>query len=69
MIKMSACVLEALRNNQFLVKLENDKQIRAYLCGKMNRNKIRVLVGDKVVVELSPTLYISNQVGRIIYRK
>lgn len=69
MIKMSAIVLEALRSNQFLVELENGKQIRAYLCGKMNIYKIKIVAGDNVIVELSSTLPIRNQVGRIILRK
>lgn len=68
-IKMSAVVLEALRNNQFLVELENGKQIRAYLSGKMNRYKIRIVMGDKVIIEVSPNMPIENQVGRIVLRK
>ena len=69
MIKSSAYVVEALPNTQFLVELENKKQIRAYLSGKMRKFKIKVLVGDNVIIELSPLIPISNQVGRIILRK
>lgn len=69
MIKMSASIVEVLPNIQFLVELENKKQIRAYLSGKMNIHRIRVLLGDHVVVEVSPTIPILNQVGRIILRK
>lgn len=68
-IKVNASVLESLPNVQFLLELENKQKIRAYLSGRMNKNKIKVLPGDKVVVELSPTIPVSNQVGRIVYRK
>lgn len=69
MIKMSACIIEALPNVQFLVELENGKQIRAYLSGRMNINRIKVLIGDTVIVELSPNIPILNQIGRIVIRK
>lgn len=69
MIRTSAHIIEALPNIQFLVELENGKQIRAYLSGKMNMYRIKVLPGDDVVIELSPTIPVLNQVGRIILRK
>lgn len=69
MFKANAYVLESLPNLQFLIELEDKKQIRAYLSGRMNMNKIKVLPGDKVMVELSPTIPTANQIGRIIYRK
>ncbi len=48
-------VQEALPNTLFKVKLEGqDQEILAYLAGKMRLNRIRVLIGDKVVVELDP---------------
>lgn len=48
-------VTEALPNTLFRVKLENsDQEILAYLAGKMRMNRIRVLIGDKVLVEIDP---------------
>lgn len=48
-------VTEALPNTLFRVKLEDQEQeILAYLAGKMRMNRIRVLIGDKVKVELDP---------------
>jgi translation initiation factor IF-1 len=67
-IKMNGLVLETLPSLHFKIQLENGKEIMAYLSGKMGRNKIRVLAGDKVVVEISPDTRISNCIGRIIHR-
>lgn len=47
-------VIEALPNTLFKVTLENGEEMLAYLAGKMRMNHIRVLVGDKVVIELDP---------------
>lgn len=47
-------VVEALPNTLFKVELEPDKQILAYLAGKMRLHRIRVLVGDRVEVVLDP---------------
>jgi len=55
-----------LPSTSFKVKLENGKEILAYLSGKMRINFIKVGIGDKVVVELSP--YDENR-GRIVLRK
>ena len=46
-------VTEALKGVDFRVKI-GEKIVIAYVCGKMNRNKIRVLPGDRVLVSLSP---------------
>jgi translation initiation factor IF-1 len=59
-------ITEALPSTSFKVKLENGKEILAYLSGKMRINFIKVGIGDKVVVELSP--YDENR-GRIVLRK
>ena len=56
---------EALPNATFKVELENGHQVLAHVSGKMRMNFIRILTGDKVVVELSP--YDLSR-GRIIYR-
>ena len=48
-------VTEALPNTLFRVELQENKQIiLAYLAGKMRINRIRVLIGDKVIVEIDP---------------
>ena len=59
-------ITEALPSISFKVKLENGKEILAYLSGKMRINFIKVGIGDKVIVELSP--YDENR-GRIVLRK
>lgn len=58
-------IIEALPNTSFRVELENGHEILAYLSGKMRKFYIRVLLGDKVKVELSPY---DLERGRIIYR-
>jgi translation initiation factor IF-1 len=57
--------VEALPGTQFRVRLENDHTVLAYLSGKMRKYYIRVLLGDRVRVELSP--YDLTR-GRIVYR-
>ena len=52
--KVTGVVTEALPNTEFKVQLEGDKIIHTYLSGKMKLNRIRVLVGDKVEIELNP---------------
>jgi translation initiation factor IF-1 len=58
-------VVEALPNTTFRIRLENDHEVLAYLSGKMRKYYIRVLLGDRVRVELSP--YDLTR-GRIVYR-
>jgi translation initiation factor IF-1 len=58
-------IVEALPNTSFRVELENGHTVLAYLSGKMRKFYIRVLLGDKVRVELSPY---DLERGRIIYR-
>ena len=64
-IEVMATVLEPLPNAMFRVELENKHQVLAHVSGKMRKNFIRILPGDKVAVELSP--YDLNR-GRIDYR-
>lgn len=64
-IEMQAVVLETLPNATFKVELDNKHQVLAHISGKMRKNFIRILPGDKVLVELSP--YDLNR-GRIVYR-
>lgn len=64
-IEMQGCVTQCLPNGMFRVKLENGFLVLAYTSGKIRRNYIRILLGDTVLVELSP--YDLTR-GRIIYR-
>ena len=64
-IEFQGVVLELLPNAMFIVKLENDHEVLAYSSGKMRKNRIRVLAGDKVTVEMTP--YDLTK-GRIIFR-
>jgi translation initiation factor IF-1 len=64
-IRMEGTIIEALPNTQFKVQLENGHEVLAYLSGKMRRFYIRILLGDKVTLELSP--YDLSR-GRIVYR-
>lgn len=64
-IEMDGEVLETLPNTMFRVKLENDHIITAHISGRMRKNYIKILTGDKVKVEISP--YDISK-GRITYR-
>ena len=64
-IEFQGVVLELLPNAMFKVKLENDHEILAHSSGKMRKNRIRVLAGDKVTVEMTP--YDLTK-GRITFR-
>ena len=64
-IEFEGVVSELLPNAMFRVTLENDHQILAHTSGKMRKNRIRVLAGDKVNVEMTP--YDLTK-GRINYR-
>tara|TARA_B100000963_G_C22637453_1_gene678380 strand:+ start:952 stop:1170 length:219 start_codon:yes stop_codon:yes gene_type:complete len=64
-IEMQGEVIEVLPNTVFRVKLENDHTITAHISGKMRKNYIRILNGDKVTVEMSP--YDLSK-GRITFR-
>ncbi len=54
MIELEGTVIEALPNAMFKVKIEGDHVILAHISGKLRMNYIRILPGDKVVVEMSP---------------
>jgi translation initiation factor IF-1 len=54
LIEFKGRVLELLPNATFRVELENGHQIIAYTSGKMRKNRIRVLVGDLVTIEMTP---------------
>ncbi len=65
-IRVEGTVLEALPNAMFRVEVGEGHVVLAHVCGKMRMHYIKLLPGDKVVVELSP--YDLSR-GRIIYRK
>ena len=64
-IKKEGTILEILPDTKFRVKLDDGKEILAYLSGKMRMHYIKVTIGDRVSMEMSP----DGDKGRIIYRK
>ena len=64
-IEMEGNVIESLPNAMFLVTLDNGFQVLAHVSGKLRRNYIRILLGDRVRLELSPY---DLRRGRITYR-
>ena len=64
-IQVEGMVVEALPGTQFKVRLDNGHEVLAYLSGKMRKYYIRILLGDRVRVEMSP--YDLTR-GRITYR-
>ena len=65
LIEMQGVVTQCLSNGMFRVKLENGFQVLTHVSGRIRRNYIRILLGDKVSVELSP--YDLTR-GRIVFR-
>jgi translation initiation factor IF-1 len=64
-IEVEGTVVEALPGTQFRVELDNGHELLAYLSGKMRKYYIRILLGDRVRVEISPY---DLKRGRITYR-
>ena len=64
-LQLQGVVRQCLSNGMFRIKLENGFQVLAHISGKVRRNSIRILLGDKVIVEMSP--YDLSR-GRILYR-
>ena len=64
-ITVEGTVVEALPGTQFRVELDNGHEVLAYLSGKMRKYYIRILLGDRVTLEMSP--YDLDR-GRIVYR-
>ncbi len=64
-IEMQGVVLETLPNTTFKVQLENGHTVMAHISGKMRKNYIRILTGDKVTVQITP--YDLTK-GRITFR-
>lgn len=65
-IKVDGLVIEALPGTQFRVRLDNGHEVLAYLSGKMRKHYIRILLGDRVALEMSP--YDMSR-GRITFRQ
>ncbi len=65
-IQVEGTITEALPGTQFRVRLDNGHDVLAYLSGKMRKYYIRILLGDRVRVEMSP--YDLTR-GRIVYRQ
>ena len=66
LIPVSGVVTELLPNAVFRVRLFNEHEILAHTSGKIRKNRIRILTGDKVIVEMTP--YDLTK-GRIVYRE
>jgi translation initiation factor IF-1 len=65
-IQVEGNVTEALANTQFRVELDNGHEVLAHVAGKMRKHFIRIVPGDRVIVEVSP--YDLHR-GRIVYRE
>lgn len=63
-ISVEGKILEALANTQFRVQLENGHTIIAHISGKMRKNFIKVIPGDKVTVEISPYDLTKGRIAR-----
>ena len=64
-IEMEGTIIETLPNTMFRVELDNGHIVTAHISGKMRKNYIRILTGDRVTVEMTP--YDLSK-GRITYR-
>jgi translation initiation factor IF-1 len=64
-VEVEGTIVEALPNTQFRVRLDSGHEVLAYISGRMRKYYIRILLGDRVRVELSP--YDLTR-GRIVYR-
>jgi translation initiation factor IF-1 len=65
LVEFDGQIVELLPEGRFRVRLENDHEILDYTAGRMKKNRIRSMVGDRVVVEMTP--YDMDR-GRITYR-
>jgi translation initiation factor IF-1 len=64
-IRKTGVVLEALPSTNFRVKLDDGQEMLCHLAGKLRLNRIKILPGDRVTVEISPY---DEKRGRIVYR-
>jgi translation initiation factor IF-1 len=65
-IPMDGMVTKALANTQFVVKLDVGHEVMAHVAGRMRKNFIRIVPGDRVTVEVSPY---DPKRGRIVFRE
>ena len=65
LLEFDGTVVEVLPDGNYRVKLDNDHIILAYAAGKMKKNRIRTIAGDRVVVEMSPY---DLEKGRLVFR-
>lgn len=65
-IKKEGIVIESLPNASFKVRLEDGSEVSAYISGKIRIHRIKILPGDKVVMEMSSY---NDKQGRIVYRE
>jgi translation initiation factor IF-1 len=65
-IRIEGRIIEALPNTQFTVELQNGHKVLAHIAGRMRKNFIKIVPGDKVTVEITP--YDVTK-GRIVYRE
>lgn len=65
LVEFDGQIIELMSEGRFRVRLENDHEILAYTAGRMRKNRIRSMVGDRVTVEMTP--YDMDR-GRITYR-
>ncbi len=65
-LRIEGRIVEALPNTQFMVELEKGHKVLAHIAGKMRKNFIRIVPGDRVTVEISPYDFTK---GRIVYRE
>lgn len=66
LLTLDGVIEDILPDGRFAVRLENEHRIIAYTAGRMRRNRIRSIVGDRVQVEMTPY---DLEKGRIIYRE
>uniref|UniRef100_A0A914EL60 S1-like domain-containing protein n=1 Tax=Acrobeloides nanus TaxID=290746 RepID=A0A914EL60_9BILA len=67
LITSDGLVIEATRDNYFRVKLDNDQIVLASAAGRIRKNKLRILAGDRVRLEIVPPIKSSSR-GRIVRR-
>jgi translation initiation factor IF-1 len=65
LIQLEGLVVEILPDTRFRIKLDNGHEIVAYTAGRMKKNRIKTLAGDRVTVEMSPY---DLEKGRVIFR-
>ena len=64
--EVQGMVLESLRNTMFRIRLNDGRVVVATVAGKMRKHFIRILPGDKVIVEMTPY---DDQRGRVVWRE